>query len=427
LSRHDQSPAAALPEHPADDQLIELAGTLGTPYLVHDLDLIAAQAAEIRQAYADELPCEVVPTYALKANYLPDVLDTVLADGWGVEVMSGFELEAALGMIPAAAVTLTGLGWGAAVARNAVHTGVGRFVVDSERDLDDLAAAARAEGRTVSVLPRLNLVDVAPDGFLGRDGRHGSLPGPDFDRMVVRARSQGLRVAGLHQFNRLTDPDVYGAVVREACRQVARLDADEVDIGGGLAAAGVLGEHGVSVADFARAAGEAVREVPGVATVRLEVGRALVGDAGRMVATVRAIKRSAGRTWVVVDAPTNTLIPIPGAQYTPRPLGMDPSSRPLVRCSVSDGTGSPVALATDVVLPDPRPGDLVVLDQCGAYTTVFTELWAAGLPTLVTASRAGGLRVRDGAATTAATWRAWYGPEAWAPPTDGGCAGGAGG
>jgi hypothetical protein len=82
-------------------------------------------------------------------------------------------------------------------------------------------------------------------------------------------------------------------------------------------------------------------------------------------------------------------------------------------CSFTDGTGSPVEFARDVVLPAPRVGELVCFAEAGAYMTVFMELWAADLPSLILIGSDRAAKIRSGKDLTRRTFESWYGPSAW--------------
>jgi diaminopimelate decarboxylase len=411
----------ALPAGLSPQKLRELGTEYGTPLVVYDLTTVQHNAARVAAAFAEALPCPFRAQFAVKSCYLPQVLREVQVAGWGMEVMSGFELDRVLASgVDGAEMILTGLGWDIPTCERAVEAGVRRFVVDSEADVRRLAAAADRAQRQVEVLVRANLADAVPGTFLDPGAKLGHTTGqlPAFLALVTS--TPALRLVGLHvhQFNRLTDLDLFERICRATADLVRFLRAQglaitELDLGGGLASLTKLAVHGVSVEQFAALAAAHLREMGELQEVSIESGRAVVGDAAAAVGRVTAVKASGGHTSVIVDVPTNTLVPIPNATYPPVLLAPDATGRPLMRCSLSDGTGSPVWLACDVVMPRPQEGDLVALTEAGAYTTVFTELWAAALPTVVVLHLDGSRSVRSGSATTEATWKAWHGEASW--------------
>lgn len=413
-------PRASL-THPSVDtgELAELADWYGTPLIIMDLRRVRTNLERISGALRAHLGERSQPAFAVKSCYLPEVLALTRAAGWGVEVMSGFELEMVTAAgVPGSEVILTGLGWGEQTCRAAVRHGVASYVVDTEADLMALAAEASA-GQRSRVLVRANLADRVTDSFLEPDGKLGQCGDAAISAMIAAARAEpALDFSGIHchQFNRLTSPDRYHSALRQVAHLVTGLiDAGVpcpiVDIGGGVSSLAQLDLAGAPFEGFAEAAGQHLAGVP-VEVIRSEFGRAVVGDAGCALGRITAVKRTGRRCWVVLDIPTNTLIPIPGAVYPPLLVG-DAAGREVEICSFTDGAGSPVAFARDVPWPAPRVGDLVCLTDAGAYTTVLTELWAAAIPTLVQIGEGGSVSVRDGAQVTRRTHQTWYGGGAW--------------
>lgn len=421
-----QSAVQTLREHGFRGRgLADLLTRCGTPLVVYDLSRIAENVQRVEAGLTGHFGAKADPAFALKSCYLPAVLARVLEAGWSVEVMSGFELSLALTAgVPGDRIIVTGLGWGVAVCRRALSSGVRRFVVDTREDLAALTTAAAVESGTAEVFVRVNLGAELPGTFLPAAGRHGFAPGAAFEEMVAAvAGDSRLEFAGLHfhQFNRLTDLALYEEGLRRftdlAAEYQGRTGLHALDLGGGFECLSRLDRLTAPVETFVAAAAARLTGVPGLRRVTFEFGRAIAGDAAITVGTVLAVKPVGDVCWVVVDVPSNTLIPIPGAVYPAIPL-TSPGSRPIVRCAYADGTGSPVAFCEGAEQPRPRAGDLVAFAEAGAYTTVFSELWAAELPTIALLSPEGGVRLRPGGPVSRRTWSAWYGERAWSDDQD---------
>ena len=136
----------------------ELARDLGRdqgalPAYLYDLDALAGHASRIRAA----LPGGVQFCYAVKANPDPAVLRTVARYADGLEVSSGGECRHAAAAVPGCAIVFGGPGKTGAELAEAVRAGVSRVHVESPHELYGLGAAARAAGRAVDVLLRVNL------------------------------------------------------------------------------------------------------------------------------------------------------------------------------------------------------------------------------------------------------------------------------
>jgi diaminopimelate decarboxylase len=403
-----------------DNEVIDgLVAAEGTPFLVMSLPRVRANATRISAALLREVGVQARQMYAVKSCYLTDVIETLHALGWGFEVMSDFELTMLLEQgIEGRELILTGLGWGDELCVKATEAGVRRFVVDTAADLASLVRASDP-ARPSGVLLRLNLGDSFGNTFFGADAKLGQSLHALTSMAVMINDIPELRLEGLHlhQFNRLADGNAYDAALVALSVAVATLrdqgiSIEEVDFGGGLESIARLDGCGQPVEDFFSVLGRNVANTTGLSSVVTEFGRAVVGDAAAMISRVVAVKEAEGRCWVVLDASTNTLVPIPGAVFDPVLL-TGTAGRPMIVCSFTDGTGSPVGFAHDVTLPRPEVGDLVLLTECGAYTTVFSELWAAALPTVVILQCDGSYSVRSSDAVTRNTYKSWYSASAW--------------
>lgn len=391
----------------------ELARRFGTPLVAYSIDRVRANACRVSRAYAAE-EVQLAPAFAFKSCYIPQVTLALVAEGWNVDVQSRWELERVLAMgVPGSQVMLTGLGWDARLCALAVDSGVDRFVVDSRDDALALAAAARAADTTVSVLVRAGIRVLHPSGLRDEAGKLGHYGKRLTEFAAEVARTPGLELIGLHAHatDRMASTAAYDEVWSRVADAVSAVRAGgnevrEVDVGGGMECMSRLDTVGAPVELFAKVAAEWARKLQ-VGVVRVEYGRLLVGDAATVASTVIALKRGqVDRVVAIIDAPGNTLLPAESYRLV---APADNDDGPLVTCTFADGTCTELCLTSPAVSPEPRLGDLILLAEAGAYTTVFSELWAADLPTLVLVDDVRGeLLIRDGATATRVTWDAWY-------------------
>ena len=102
----------------------------------------------------------------------------------------------------------------------------------------------------------------------------------------------------------------------------------------------------------------------------LEPGRVLVGNAGVLATRVLYVKRSGRKTFVVVDAAMNDLVrpSYYGAHHELEPAGpLRPDAREITADVVGPICESSDFLAKRRRMPEPRPGDLLVVRSAGAY------------------------------------------------------------
>ncbi len=137
---HTPRPGAAL--HCGSISLDTLARRFGTPLYVYSADQIAERLQMFHQALAarDHLVC-----YAVKANSALAILKLLADHGAGFDIVSGGELERVLAAAPEAAsrVVFSGVGKTAAEIDLALKAGILQFNVESEAELELLAARAR--------------------------------------------------------------------------------------------------------------------------------------------------------------------------------------------------------------------------------------------------------------------------------------------
>ncbi|MBO4205253.1 diaminopimelate decarboxylase family protein [Micromonospora echinofusca] len=388
--------------------LRQVSETWGTPVYVFSPDRLRANVERLAAALA---PARVL--FSLKTNYLPAVTATLRAAGTGVDVVSGYELRAALDAgFPADRIVFNGPVKTATELRDAVDHGV--FVnIDGEDEIAILGQLAAERGVTVPVGLRVfPPEDVYPPADRYPPGaayppagarplrRNPSKFGwpiatGDADRMVdaILARPE-LRLTGVHCHlgSQITRADALLAAMDSLLAWVARTrpraPIDRINIGGGFGVPGIQRIKGAvaglsevtaaraepapepfSVTAFGAGLTELLRtyDLTGL-RVECEPGRALVSDAMVLVTRVVGVKRTGQGTWVLLDGGLN-LLPTAGVAERHR--------FELLRDGAPDEPvmlGGPLCyegdvFSLDVPLPgDVRTGDVVVVHDAGAYS-----------------------------------------------------------
>jgi diaminopimelate decarboxylase len=153
------------------------------------------------------------------------------------------------------------------------------------------------------------------------------------------------------------------ALYRQLCSEGHRLSL--LDVGGGLGIR-YRKETPPKPEEWARTLREATADIP--ATLVVEPGRVLVGNAGVLLTRVLGRKRGAGRHFVVVDAGMNDLLrpALYGAEHDVVPV------RRRRGASVLLDVVGPVCESTDTLASGrrmvlPAQGDLLVIRTAGAY------------------------------------------------------------
>ncbi|HEX2904601.1 MAG TPA: diaminopimelate decarboxylase [Jatrophihabitans sp.] len=333
--------------------------------------------------------------YAGKAFLSTAVAGIVAEEGLGIDVCSAGELEVALRAgVPAERIALHGNNKSSAELRQAVETGVGRIVLDSQVEIERLAAIARAAGRRPAVLVRVTVgVEAHTHEFIAtahEDQKFGfSLSTGQAGQAVAAVlASPELHLVGLHSHigSQIFDTAGFEVAAHRVVGLLAQIRDEhgvqlpEIDLGGGLGIAYTEGDDPqppVEIARRLRLIVERECALAGLTVPRLAVepGRAVIGPAMITlyeVGTVKPIELDGGvrRTYVSVDGgmSDNIRTALYDAEYTAVLANRASTSEP-IRCRVvGKHCESGDIVVRDCWLPgDVRPGDLLAVAATGAY------------------------------------------------------------
>ncbi|MBC5805212.1 MAG: diaminopimelate decarboxylase [Candidatus Eremiobacter antarcticus] len=374
---------------PACD-LAELATRFGTPLLVIDEGVLRARMREFRTAFSrDGWRCRVV--YAAKALMLMAIARISEQEALDLDVCSEGELQTVLQAgVSASRCIMHGCAKTPAELELAVSSGVAHIVVDNEPEIRALAVIAKRTGVRTSVLIRVNpavkadtLAQVqtsAPDSKFGF---------PVSDGQAIAAVEsvlafQSLDFAGIHCHigSQIFDLEPYAREVQALASVVGAIASAcgtrcrVLNIGGGLgfddgpSAAGAPTPQMWATAvldalDRCFPPGDEQRPL-----LMVEPGRALIAPAGMTLYRVAVRKTMAnGAQALIVDG---------GMSDNPRPalyeavypvhLGTRSTDEPDGRYMIFGRHCETDLLFRNVPLPDPRPGEVLVVRNTGAYT-----------------------------------------------------------
>ncbi len=363
-----------------------LAQQFETPLYVYSRQTLCGHYDRFREAFA-----ALDPLLCFSVKSCPNThLCRVLAErGAGFDVVSGGELHRALaaGADPAR-IVFAGVGKTDRELREALDQHIGWFNVESEAELEALAAIAAERGARPRVALRVNPDVDARTHVYTTTGRKETKFGVDYDRAeaVFRrfASNAALRLVGMHLHIGSPVLDIQ-AYVRSIQRALELSDAlrgagvtiEALDIGGGFGAHYTGGEA-PPAAQYADAI------VPLLAgrglSILIEPGRSIAANAGVLLTRVLYVKTSGTKRFVIVDAGMNDLIrpALYGAYHFIWPVQcgeMTPATRaaqqPFESLQTVDVVG-PVCesgdfLAKDRSLPHVQRGDLLAIFTVGAY------------------------------------------------------------
>src|SRR5215210_2124483 len=344
---------------------IELAREFGTPAYVYAEEDIRARARAYVEAFrARTERFEIV--YASKAFPATAALRLLAEEGLSCDVASGGELHLALaaGFAPER-LYMHGNNKTEAELTYALEQRVGTIVVDSFDEIARLARLAPGAGQRVMIRVTPG-IEPTTHAYI-QTGQEDSKFGFGVDevpRAVERCDDADLELRGLHAHlgSQVFELDLYEKLAETL---TAMGDWPLINLGGGLGIAYTYDDEAPAVEDYVDAL---VRRAPEGATVLCEPGRSLVGNAGVTVYTVGTVKDIPGvRRYVAVDGGmSDNLRPmLYGARYEAEVADRFGGERLCTAAGKHCEAGD--ILVSDVLLDDPRTGDLLVTPVTGAY------------------------------------------------------------
>jgi diaminopimelate decarboxylase len=355
--------------------LEDVARRCGTPCYVYSRAAIEHGYGQFAEALQGR---RALVAYSVKANSSLAVLALLARLGAGFDIVSGGELARVLaaGGDPRR-ILFSGVGKTEAEITQALEAGISCLNLESEAELDRVAAVAARLGRRAPIAFRVNPdIDARTHPYIStglKQSKFGVAFG-DAEMLYRRAaRMAQVEVVGIgcHIGSLMLSA---GPFVDAAARIVAL--AERLQRGGiALAHIDLGGGFGIRYHDESPAP---VREfVAGALSVLadrremliLDPGRAVVGNAGVLLTRVEYVKMGEAKNFLVVDAAMNDLLrpSLYGAWHDVRPVRAPQPAAPAV---VYDVVG-PVCESADFLAKDrrlaARPGDLLAVMSAGAY------------------------------------------------------------
>ena len=355
-----------------DVALHDIAQRHGTPCFVYSTAAIRAAYAEFANALAgrDARIC-----YSVKANSNLAVLALLARLGAGFDIVSGGELARVIAAGGDPGKTLfSGVGKSAEEIRYALEKGIGCFNLESEAELDRVAAIAAKMGKRAPIALRVNPdIDPKTHPYIStglRETKFG-VAHADAERLYRKAADlKQLEIVGIgcHIGSLLLDPAPLVAAVERVLALVERIGVPlkHIDVGGGYGIR-YKDETPRPVSDFMKAILRVMdnrRE-----TLVVDPGRSIVGNAGVLLTRVEYVKPG----HLVVDAAMNDLI-------RPALYGAWHEVKPVKESAGGDGVYNvvgPVCESADFLAKERRlaaaEGDLLAIMSSGAYAMAMSS------------------------------------------------------
>lgn len=364
-----------------DVDLTTLADDVGTPFYVYSEATLRRHLNVFQDAFAD---VDALVAYAVKANANIAVLRVLASEGAGADVVSGGELQRALkaGIAPEK-IVFSGVAKTADEISAALDAGIYQFNIESEPELDAVAAIARSKDATAPIAFRIN-PDVSAGGHdkisTGRSEDKFGVPWAQARALYAKARDlNGVAVKGVdvHIGSQIAELAPFESAFQKVATLIRDLREDgcaieRLDLGGGLGipyGEGVTPPHPNEYAEM-------IKRVTAPLDVQLifEPGRMIAGNAGVLISRVVYVKESLSKRFLIIDAGMNDLI---------RPALYDAwhdmwAVQIADRDTMTYDVVGPVCETSDRFaksrdLPEMHAGELVALMSAGAYGAAQTS------------------------------------------------------
>ena len=364
---------------------IEEFKKLRTPFYYYDTELLRQTLKEIRTNSDPYMHVH----YAVKACANPKILGIIAAEGFGADCVSGGEIKAALQAgFPADKIVYAGVGKSDWEIELGLDAGIFAFNVESIPELEIINQLAILKGKKARVALRINPnvgAHTHANITTGLAENKFGIDMQDMEHVISVANGmEGIKFIGLHFHigSQILDMDDFAALSRRINEIQDRLETagipavSDINVGGGLGIDYMQPDH-TPIPDF-RSYFDTYRKIlrlrPGQ-QLHFELGRAIVGQCGTLLARVLYIKSNPIKNFCIVDAGMTDLIrpALYDAYHHIENLTPD-SPQDFVTYDVV----GPICESSDVFIknygmPRTKRGDLIAFRSAGAYGEIMAS------------------------------------------------------
>ena len=357
-----------------------------TPFYYYDRALLEKTLTVIKEEMGKADNCHL--HYAVKANTNADVLKVIAQYGFGADCVSGWEIESCVkaGFEPRKMV-FAGVAKSDWEIQLALEVGIDHFNVESVQELEVIDEIAGRMGVEARVALRINPNVGAHTHANITTGLAENKFGIDIVDMVPTAREamamEHVRLVGLHFHigSQITEMDDFEALAAKINELQDQLEAagigtlENINVGGGLGIDYYNPDEN-PIPDFAnyfKTYREGLRLRKGQ-RLHFELGRAVVGQMGSLIAKVIYVKTNKIKKFAILDAGFTDLIrpALYGAYHKVENITSESGET-----DKYDVVG-PICESTDVFvkdyeLPTTKRGDYIAFRSAGAYGEIMAS------------------------------------------------------
>lgn len=371
--------------------LSRLAARVGrTPFYVYDRRVVDEKIAALRAT----LPTEIQIHYAIKANPMPALVAHMARKVDGLDVASAGELGVALDSgMNSRDISFAGPGKTEAELEQSVAAGI-LVNVESFREVRLLAGISKRQGRPARVAVRVNPdFELKSSGMkMGGGPKQFGIDAEEVPQALRQIGEAGLAFEGFHIFSgsqslraeAICEAQTKAFELAERLAEATPGPVKVLNVGGGLGIPYFPGEKpvelepiGANLRALARRKGGRLSD----ATLVIELGRYLVGEAGLYVCRVIDRKVSRGEVFLVTDGGLHHHLAASGnfgqviRKNYPVAIGNRMDSKATESATVVGPLCTPLdVLGERMTVPVAQEGDYVVVFQSGAYGLTASPL-----------------------------------------------------
>ncbi|MCM1021072.1 MAG: diaminopimelate decarboxylase [Muribaculum sp.] len=366
--------ANKLPDHP-------------TPYYIYDTALLN-RTLEIINNEIKGFPFKI--HFAIKACANAGVLKIIADTGFGADCVSGGEIKAAIkaGFKPQG-IVYAGVGKSDSEIRDALHSGIGCFNVESVEELEIIQDIAANESEVATVALRVNPdIDAHTHHYIttGLKENKFGIDMSMLDNAIEKATAMtNIELTGFHFHigSQITTMEPFVLLCEKINSLVAKyqsqgININQVNVGGGL---GIDYEHPNEnpfspFADYFNTFKNNL-DFNLIKTAHFELGRSVVAQCGSLISKVLYVKQGVNKKFIIIDAGMNDLIrpALYGAHHNIENLTNTDTTQVEKYDVVGPICESSDTFATDETLPITRRGDIIALRSAGAYGETMSSTY----------------------------------------------------
>ena len=357
--------------------------SIRTPFYYYNMDLLKET---LSQAKKESERYGFIIHYAIKANANNRILETIKDFGFGMDCVSGYEIEKALSLgFDPQGIVYAGVGKDDWEIELGINNDIACFNVESIPELEIIDEIAGRKGKKASVTFRINPdVDAHTHHYITtglEENKFGISLGKLDEVINVLRNLKNINFEGLHFHigSQIRDLDVF----RTLCIRINEIQEKFIsehlfpriiNVGGGF---GIDYQNPDEnpIPDFEGyfAIFNKFLNKQSNQEVHFELGRSLVGQSGNLVTRVLYVKEGISTKFAIVDAGMTDLIR-PALYQAYHEIENITSAEPKEKYDVV----GPVCESSDcfrkaVSLPRTSRGDIMIIRSAGAYGEVMVS------------------------------------------------------